>query len=168
MRSLLNLVRRAANLPMMVASVALFALMTLTFADVLMRSILNAPIEAATELIRIGIAIVVFAALPVVSARNSHIAVDLLDAPFRRLHLERARDGLIALGSGVMLWWPAGRVIDLAERARDYGDITEYLKIPTYYVAYFIAAMLYVTILALVVRGILLLIAPQLLGPQND
>ncbi|WP_276156013.1 TRAP transporter small permease subunit, partial [Sulfitobacter sp. Ks18] len=66
---------------MMMASLALFALMVLTFADVVMRSVFNAPIEAATELIRIGIALIVFSALPILSWRSQHIAVDLLDGP---------------------------------------------------------------------------------------
>ena len=55
MRSLIRLTTALSALPMTMASVALFALMVLTFADVIMRSVFNAPIEAATELIRIGI-----------------------------------------------------------------------------------------------------------------
>ena len=167
MKTALRLVVALAKLPMLVASVALFALMCLTFADVLMRSVFNAPIEAATELIRIGIALIVFAALPVVSARNTHIAVDLLDGPFQMLGLARWRDALVALVCAAMLWYPAGRIVDLAERARNYGDVTEYLQIPTYYVAYFIAVMTYVTVAALVGRGLLHLFAPRLLEPEN-
>ena len=69
MRSLIRLTAALSALPMTMASVALFALMVLTFADVIMRSVFNAPIEAATELIRIGIALIVFSALPVLSGR---------------------------------------------------------------------------------------------------
>lgn len=160
MPRLLQFLKALAQIPMFVASLALFMLMLLTFADVLMRSIFNAPIEAATELIRIGIALIVFAALPVLSARGGHISVDLLDGLFQRLHLERWRDAAVALGCAAMLWYPAGRVVDLAERARGYGDVTEYLSIPTYYVAYFIAAMTYLTAAALVGRGLLHLFSP--------
>lgn len=153
---------------MAVASIALFALMVLTFADVLLRSMFNAPIEAATELIRIGIALIVFAALPVLSARNGHIAVDLLDGPFKRFGLSRLRDGLIALACGVMLWWPAGRIVDLAERAQNYGDVTEYLEIPVYIVTYFIAVMTYITAAALAGRGVVQIVAPHLLDRPHD
>lgn len=156
-----------SKLPMFVANVGLFALMCLTFADVLMRSVFNAPIEAATELIRIGIAVIVFASLPVLSATNAHITVDLLDGPFRRLGLERWRDAAVAIFCSALLWYPAGRIVDLAERARSYGDITEYLSIPTFYIAYFIAAMTYITAFALLGRGLLHLFAPHLLEPQN-
>ena len=167
MQPVLRLLTVLSQVPMIVASVALFALMVLTFADVLMRSIFNAPIEAATELIRIGIALIVFAALPVLSARSGHIAVDLLDGPFRRFHLERWRDALVALGCAAMLWWPAGRVVDLAERARGYGDVTEYLEIPTFYVSYFIAIMTYITAVALIGRGVLHIFAPDKLRPNH-
>ena len=163
-----QLLKALSHLPMIVASVALFALMCLTFADVLMRSIFNAPIEAATELIRIGIALIVFAALPVLSARNGHIAVDLLDGVFRKFRLERVRDAVVALVCAAMLWKPAGRIIDLADRAKSYGDVTEYLQIPTFYLAYFIAAMTYLTALALFGRALLHIFAPQTLVYQND
>ena len=163
-----QLLKALSHLPMIVASVALFALMCLTFADVLMRSIFNAPIEAATELIRIGIALIVFAALPVLSARNGHIAVDLLDGGFRKFRLERVRDAVVALVCAAMLWKPAGRIIDLADRAKSYGDVTEYLQIPTFYLAYFIAAMTYLTALALLGRALLHIFAPQTLVYQND
>lgn len=168
MHPALRFLKSLSQLPMIMASVALFALMCLTFADVLMRSIFNAPIEAATELIRMGIALIVFAALPVLSARNEHIAVDLLDGPFRRLGLERVRDTVVALACAAMLWWPAGRIMDLAQRAKSYGDVTEYLQIPTYYVAYFIAAMTYLTAVALIGRALLHIFAPQALVSRND
>ncbi len=167
MHPALRLIQTLAKLPMFVASLALFALMCLTFADVLMRSMFNAPIEAATELIRMGIALIVFAALPVLSATNAHIAVDLMDGPFRRFKLDRWRDAFIALACAAMLWYPAGRIVDLAERARGYGDVTEYLSIPTFYVGYFIAVMTYITVVALVGRGLLHLFVPHLLETRH-
>lgn len=168
MHSKLRVVKMLELIPLSVASLALFMLMALTFSDVLMRSIFSAPIEAATELIRIGIAIIVFAAMPVLSARNGHISVDLLDGVFQRFKLERWRDALVALACAAMLWYPAGRIVDLAERARGYGDVTEYLSIPTFYIGYFIAAMTYLTALALIGRGLLHIFAPKLLERSYD
>ncbi|MCI5076040.1 TRAP transporter small permease subunit [Oricola sp.] len=164
MEQLRKLVHFVAAIPMMTASVALFALMVLTFADVVMRSAFNMPIEAATELIRIAIAIIVFSALPILSGSDQHIVVDLADPIVDRLGLSRLRDGVITLACGLMLWLPAQRVVDLAERARSYGDQTEYLNIPTFYVAWFVAAMTFVTAAVLVVRGLLVLLAPKTLG----
>lgn len=164
---LLRILKRLSVLPMFVASFTLFALMVLTFADVVLRSAFNAPIEAATELTRIAMAVIVFSALPVLSARNGHIAVDLLDILFHRMRLERGRDGLIALVSGLLLVLPAMRIIDLAERARSYGDQTEYLAIPTYLIAWFIAAMTFLTAFVLIARGILLWVHPKALGASH-
>jgi TRAP-type C4-dicarboxylate transport system permease small subunit len=169
MTLLKRLAQLAAGLPILVASVALFMLMVLTFCDVVLRSVFNAPIEAATELIRIAIAIIVFSALPLLSARGQHISVDLLDPLFARLRLTRLRDGIVNIACGVMLYFPAERVIDLAERARSYGDQTEYLNIPTFYIGWFIAIMSFATALVLLLRGAIILFAPSKLGLiRND
>ena len=147
--------------PMTLASVALFALMVLTFADVVLRSVANAPIEAATELIRLLMAVVVFAALPVVSWSGQHITVDLLDGLFHRLRISRALAAVVSFACGVLLWFPARRILDLANRARDYGDQTEYLNIPTFFIAWFIAVSAFVTAAILVLRGLVLVFAEK-------
>ncbi|SDO21587.1 TRAP-type C4-dicarboxylate transport system, small permease component [Lutimaribacter pacificus] len=156
-----RLAQLAAVLPILVASIALFALMVLTFCDVILRSAFNAPIEAATELTRIAIAVIVFSALPLLSARGQHISVDLLDPIFARFRLARWRDGIVNLACGVMLYFPASRVVDLAQRARSYGDQTEYLNIPTYLIGWFIAIMSFATALVLILRGAVILFAPS-------
>ena len=145
--------------PTAVAVTALFAMMVMTFTDVVLRSAANMPIEAATELTRIMMAVIVFSVLPVISAQNGHIAVDLLDGAFSP-RLARWRDALISLVCGGMLWWPAERVVVLAERARSYGDVTEYLHIPQFYIAWFVAVMSYATMAALLARALLLIVAP--------
>ncbi len=67
-----------------------------------------------------------------------------------------------------MLIWPARQVLVLAERARSYGDVTEYLALPQFYIEWFIAIMTFITAIVLLVRGLIVLIAPQLLEPSND
>jgi len=159
----------AAVLPILVASVALFGLMVLTFCDVILRSTFNAPIEAATELTRIAIAVIVFSALPLLSARGQHIAVDLLDPLFARLRLVRLRDGIVNIVCGVMLYYPSAQVVVLAQRAQSYGDRTEYLDIPTFYISWFIAILSFTTALVLVLRGAMILFAPSKLDLiRND
>lgn len=140
------------------AVAALFAMMVMTFSDVMLRSMFDRPIEAATELTRIFMAIVVFATLPIVSERGEHISVDLLDRFFSGW-AARLRDSMINLLCGTMLFWPAERVVVLTYRAKDYGDVTEYLGIPQYYVSGGIAIATYITAGVLVVRGMLILFA---------
>ncbi len=164
MTPIIQLVRRASALPVIVACIALFILMAMTFCDVILRSVFNAPIEAATELTRILMAILVFSVLPIVSTTNGHIAVDLTDGFFHRLHLSRARDVVIYVVSGIMLFWPAQRVWVLAERARDYGDVTEYLSIPTYLIGWFITLSVAITALVMIATGLLKAFAPNTLS----
>ena len=152
---------KLALLPSVLAATVLFLLMAMTFLDVILRSVANDPIESATELTRLFMAIMVFSALPVISWRGEHIVVDLLDPLFSR-GLARIRDVIVNLSGGALLLWPAWRVWALADRARNYGDVTEYLNIPQFYIAYFIAAMTFITALTLLARGIAFIFAPHL------
>jgi hypothetical protein len=63
----------------------------------------------------------------------------------------------------MVLWWPVQRVWILAERARDYGDVTEYLAIPTYMIGWFIAASTAITAFIMIFVGVLHFVAPKLL-----
>lgn len=158
MPSLLRFATRISQVPVLVASGALTILMVMTFCDVVLRSVWNAPIEAATELTRILLAVTVFSVLPIVSARGEHISVDLTDGLFDRLGIARLRDGLMQILCGVLLIWPLQRVWVLAERARDFGDVTEYLGIPQFYVGWFIAFAVACAILAMLFSGVITLI----------
>lgn len=154
--NILKILSKLSELPLLLASLVLFLMMAMTFADVILRSAFDAPIEAATELIRIAMAIIVFSALPVISGRDEHISVDLLDSFFNAFW-DRLRSGVVAVGCGLMLLWPAQRVVVLAERAASYGDVTEYLGIPQTYIAWMIAVSTFITALVLIVRGLLVL-----------
>ncbi|WP_164661932.1 TRAP transporter small permease [Tropicibacter sp. Alg240-R139] len=168
MSPLLKLARSASIVPVVVACVALFILMIMTFCDVILRSVFNSPIEAATELTRILMAVLVFSVLPIISVQNGHIAVDLTDGLFNRFRLSRLRDGLLNVFCGVILFWPIQRVWILAERARDYGDVTEYLAIPVFYVGWFIALTVAVSAIAMIINGLLTFFAPNLLAEPNQ
>ena len=167
MQAVLTGIRRLEALPILLACVVLFVLMIMTFCDVVLRSVANSPIEAATELTRIFVAIMVFSVLPHISVTGGHIAVDLADPLFDRLGLNRWRDGLVYLASAIMMIWPVQRVYVLAERARSYGDVTEYLAIPQFYIMWFIAIFTGLTALAMFVTGLLTLFAPRVLEAQK-
>lgn len=152
--------RWLAFLPSALAATALFALMVMTFFDVILRSTINDPIESATEMTRLFMAITVFSSLPVISWRGEHIVVDLFD-PLFSAGLARVRDAVINLACGIILFWPALRVWQLAGRAKEYGDVTEYLNIPQFYIAYFIAVSTFLTAVVLLARGLCFAFAPQ-------
>ena len=146
--------------PTWLAAFALFFMMGMTFLDVILRSAISNPIEWATELTRLCMAIIVFASLPVVSWKSGHIIVDLMD-PFFSKTLARWRDIIIDLACGVILFWPAKRVWDLAERSREFGDVTEYMAMPQHYIGWFIAFFTFVTAITLVIRGVVRIVRPE-------
>ncbi len=155
------------QIPVYAACLALFGLMVMTFSDVVLRSVANAPLSAATELTRILMAVIVFSITPMVSTSGQHVAVDLTDPVFDRLGLARLRDGVIYLVCGALLYWPLNRVWVLAERGRDFGDVTEYLNIPVFYVGWFIAFSLAITMVAMLITGVLTLVRPDLLERRS-
>lgn len=162
----LGLWRCIALAPTWLAAGVLFLLMAMTFADVILRSLANNPIESATELTRLFMAILVFASLPMVSWKGDHIVVDLLDGLFSAT-LARVRDILMDLVCGFVLFWPAVRVWDLAERAREFGDVTEYIGFPQHIIGWFIAFFTLATAVLYVVRGGLRIFAPSLFPPSG-
>ncbi|QBY01386.1 TRAP transporter small permease subunit [Rhodophyticola sp. CCM32] len=160
MRHILKLL---ITLPAAVSGTALFALMVMTFSDVMLRSIFNAPIQAGADLTRLLMAVIVFSVLPLMSFRGVHISVDLLDQTFRRYYLARVRDVVVSLLCGVMLIWPAQRIWVLAERSRSYGDVMEYLNAPVHYLIWFISILTAATAAALIARGIIIAVRPELM-----
>ncbi len=142
-----------AVLPTWIAAGCLFTMMGMTFLDVILRSAFDNPLEYATELTRIFMAIIVFASLPLVSWKEQHIIVDLMDPLFSR-RMARVRDVLIDLICGAALLWPAKSVFDLAERSRNRGLVTEYMAFPQHLIGWFIAVFTLVAAVTLLVRGL--------------
>ncbi len=158
-----RVLRLANSVPVALACTALFIMMVMTFCDVFLRSTFNAPIQAATEMTRILMGIVVFSVMPMISARGGHIVVDLADPVFDRLRLTRLRNGLVQMLAGAMLYWPVTQMWRLTLRAQDRGDVTEYLAIPQYLTAGFITIFTGLAAVALIVSGLLALVAPKTL-----
>ena len=87
----------------LLSGTALFAIMALTFFDVLGRKFLSNSIRGSLELTELLMVIVIFGALPLVSARGEHVEFDSLD-PYLPLWLGRLQAVLVhALCGGVLL-----------------------------------------------------------------
>lgn len=130
----------------------LFALMVMTCIDVFGREILNAPLDGATELTQLMMGVIVFAVLPVVSLREEHVTVDLLDKWFPR-RLAPPRQVILNLLASVMMAVVCWRVWVIGGFQVDYGDTTEFLRIPLGPVSYFIAVMSGITAIALLINA---------------
>jgi TRAP-type C4-dicarboxylate transport system permease small subunit len=131
------------------AGLALFAIMGLTLADVLGRKLFGHSLPGALELTEIGMVVLIFAALPLVSLLGEHVVFDSLDPllspPLRRLQ-RRAVETLCALTLAAMAALMAAKAGDLAQ----YGDTTAQLKLPLWW---FVAGMAGFCAVAAAVHG---------------
>ena len=112
----------------LLAGIALFAIMVLTFLDVGGRKLLDNSITGSLELTELLMVVVIFGALPLVSERGEHVVFDSLDPYLPRLikKIQRAlvhllcATALLALG---WLMWKTGREF------MQTGETTAQLKI---------------------------------------
>lgn len=135
------------------SAVTLFALMLVTCVDVVGRYVFNSPLTGSTELTEIAVGIVVFSVLPVISWRNDHIVVDLLDPLFPAL-AQFIRAIIINICISVGLVFLGIRINVLGERSLSYEEVTEYLQIPTGWMMYFIGYICWLTAFMVVTLGI--------------
>ena len=114
-------------LPAAVAA-AVFGMAALTFADVIGRYFLNAPIPGAFEIVGLVLGFATMGALPFVTFRERHITVDLFDGAFRG-RLRRVRRTAVRLGTAAATAFMAERLLATAadEWANDF--VTENLGI---------------------------------------
>ena len=112
----------------LLSGTALFAIMALTFFDVLGRKFASNSITGSLELTELLMVVVIFGALPLVSERGEHVAFDSLDhyLPAWTLRLQSAVVNLVCAPR------PAGAgVADVAHGGQflESGETTAQLKI---------------------------------------
>jgi TRAP-type C4-dicarboxylate transport system permease small subunit len=126
------------------ASAILFALMLLTFVDVVGRYLLNRPLRGGFELTELGLLVLIFAGLPLASRADEHVTMDFVDrllgAPARQAFV-RAVHGLCAAIMFLLAWlmWLK------ADRIWAYRDATDVLGIAYGPFVYFMAVMIALT-----------------------
>lgn len=113
----------------LLAAVALFAIMVLTFVDVGGRKFLDTSLPGALELTEILMVAVIFAGLPLVSLRGEHVTFDSLDA-FIPPAVWRVQQLVVDLLCAAMLMFIAWLMWTKAGQIVEYGDVTARLKIP--------------------------------------
>jgi TRAP-type C4-dicarboxylate transport system permease small subunit len=121
------------------ASILLFCLMLMTFADVVARYLFNRPIRGAFEITELLLLVLIFAGLPLVSHADEHVTMDFIDRmlPAPALTpLVRAVHGLVAAVFFFLGW----QVLIKAARISQYGDTTDVLRIAVGPFVYFMAA----------------------------
>ena len=126
------------------ASAILFALMVLTFADVVLRYLFNRPIRGGFELTELALLVLIFAGLPLVSHADEHVTMDFIDRMLPRrlgdawMRFMHAACAALLLFLSWQIWIKAGRI-------SEYGDTTDVLRISVGPFVYFMAAMIALT-----------------------
>lgn len=137
----------------LISAVTLFSLMTITCVDVVGRYLFNNPLTGSTELTEMALAIVVFSVLPMISWRNDHVVVDLLDR-FVPPFLNMLRSYAFNLAIAVALVFLGQRISVLAKRSISYEEVSEYLAIPMGWIMHFIAYACWITAFMVLTLGI--------------
>ena len=112
----------------LLAGIALFAIMVLTFLDVGGRKLLDNSITGSLELTELLMVVVIFGALPLVSERGEHVVFDSLD-PYLPGFIKKIQRALVHLLCAAALlalgWlmWKTGREF------MQTGETTAQLKI---------------------------------------
>ena len=109
-----------------IACIVLFAMMLLTFADVLGRYVFLAPLPAAYEIISLMMPGIIFCALPLTVLRETHVTVDLLDA-FIPNAIARFQGVIVNLVSAVALGLVTWRLWVKGTEDRYYETVTDEL-----------------------------------------
>lgn len=118
----------------------LLCLVALTCVDVVGRYALNAPLAGAFELTQLGVAALVFCALPLTTERRAHVEVDLvsgLAGPAGRRAMTWVGGVLSALCLAAIAW----RIGALGLRQIEDGSVTDALRIPFAPLAFAMAAL---------------------------
>lgn len=129
-------------------------MMMVTVVDVTGRYVFNAPLPAGFELTEYLMGVLVFLALPLVSAKGDHVRISLLDNRFG-VAARSLRDRLTGLCAAVVCLLIAWPLAALAIRMASYGDGTQTLGIPLAPLAFFMVASLAFSALALAIAPFL-------------
>lgn len=145
-----------------ISSIVLLLLMALTCIDVAGRYLFNNSINGVFELTQIGLAVMVFAQMPLITWRGSHVVVDLLDNLLGN-RIVKALGFFSVLIISTSFYFLAVRIYELAERSLRRGEVSEYLQIPTGYLTEYIAIMSWMTAACMLSYG-----AYRVLKGQNE
>jgi len=133
-----------------IAGILLFCLMMLTCVDVIGRYFFNTPVTGGFELTEMMLAALIFFGLPLVTIRNEHVMVDLLDpvTPDWLLRIQHVTSCLVcAVATGYLAWRLWLRAVNMAAA----GETTAQLKLQIPYLTFCMSVLMGLTALALLV-----------------
>ena len=134
----------------------IFTIMAVTAADVVGRYFFSAPMKVAYEVTQSGMALVIFGALPLVTARYEHVSTALFTHSFGRIG-RLVRYGSVALTCAIACGIFAWRLWAQAGMDADVGTTLPVSHLPFYPVSYFMAVLAAATSIILAAQSIWIL-----------
>jgi TRAP-type C4-dicarboxylate transport system permease small subunit len=112
-----------------VSAMVLFAMMVLTFVDVTGRKLFTRPVYGAYEITEFLMGMLIFCALPLVTAREGHVTIDVLDhlVPARFARWQRIAVNTISTAALAFVAW---RLWALSASHMRTHEVTMTLHIP--------------------------------------
>ncbi len=127
-----------------VVGLTLFSMMVITFIDVIGRYVFNAPLPGGMEITEYLMASVIFLGLPLLSAEQGHVTVDLFDR-FLSAKIKLLEAILVNILSFVLMSVLSWRLWLRAGETTEYGDVTAFLELPLGPLVYFTSIMVGIT-----------------------
>lgn len=137
-----------------IAAAVLFAMMTLTFVDVVLRYLFNSPLRGAFEITELMMVVLIFAGLPIVSRHDQHVTTDLIDR-FLSRSVKRGLAAIIHLACSAMLFGVAWLIWIKAAKERGFGDTTATLQIHLSPFVYLMSALILATAVIHLIKAFL-------------
>lgn len=150
------------------SGLVLFGMMLVGLTDVFCRYVLASPIPGAAEIAELALGVMVFTALPLVTARGEHVTVELIGPSSTSggwlVKVQTLGVSLISAGIvGIMAW----QLVITGQDFASYGDSSSFLGIPLAPVAWVMAAMAALSALILLVQGIAAVLPAVLPRPED-
>jgi len=123
------IVRYASQALEYIGALLLFAMMMLTFVDVIARYFFSRSITGGFEVTEIMLATLIFCGLPLITLRDGHITVDLLES-FLGNSIRKIRDRFVYVMVAVVLAFLGYRLWLKGITFVEYNDQTAILYIP--------------------------------------
>jgi TRAP-type C4-dicarboxylate transport system permease small subunit len=118
----------------------LFAMMTITTADVIGRYLLNAPVPGGFEIVQYLMAVVVFASLPLTTAADHHLTVSLVGG-WLKGRVRRVHRVFVLAFSSLALVTIAWRMAEQAAILARSQQISGFLELPLAPVAWVMSVL---------------------------
>jgi len=124
----------------------MFLMLAITVVDVAGRYVFGVPVYGSYELMEFLLAMAAFAALPLATVRREHVTISLFDGLFAKNRLlNTVKDALVGLITAAIFFFAGWIMWVQGADLHQFGTKSSIYEVPSYFIAYFISVVLYLT-----------------------